>query len=182
MPSIGKVYPVAAEGSPLRSKKLFLVTLLLEAGYPLADIDANFEDSVDLATEKRTFVFVFDGGHRRDWEGKVLLPKTAADYMLSIPTDRPVPSLAMRQVLYQAYNPRLGATEALAELQSIPGLAADDFIRLREQHRILIDAVKQAPKHVIAWRGRARYWLPAELSAEQREREMDRIDSRYRSA
>jgi len=186
---VGKVYPVGATGSPLRSKSLILITLLLEAGYPLATTQTNFEDSVDLATGERKWVFLFDGSHARKWGELVdLLPKQAADYFLNrTRTAPPCEALAHRAALCNAYGetchqlasspPHIILETALVDVGGFDHAAAQ---RIADQHLIVCDAVKNAPKHVIAHRGRARYWIPAELSETERETAIDRLAREYR--
>lgn len=170
---VGKVFPVADIGSPLQSKKLLLVSLLLEAGYSLGKTGTNYEDSVDLANGKRTWVFLFDGSHRVDWQGTVLLPKQCADYLVGKLTDPPGPMLRCRRALYAAYDPA----------KPLPVAPSDSELgNVLIQHDLTINAIRKSPKHVISHRGRARYWLPAELTADQREIEMDKIDNRYKKS
>jgi len=191
MPDIVSIFSVGGSGAPLLSKEILLATMLIEAGYTLlpATVDQkNFQDSTNEKTGERRFVFLFSSGARINWgDGLILSTRDCADVICG-KNDAPIfaemrknglalpESLEWRADVYAAYHGSKRPVSELSDLaNSIPATSEAAFGRLVTVHREFLAAVKQAPRHIECQRGRARVWVDAALSPEEREREIKRI-------
>lgn len=191
MPDIVSIFSVGGSGAPLLSKEILLASMLIEAGYILlpATVDQkNFQDATNEKTGERRFVFLFSPAERINWgDGLILSTRDFAD-LITRKTGAPicaemrknglslVSALEWRADVYAAYHGSRMPVKELSDLSnSIPASSEAAFGRLVTVHREFLAAVKQAPRHIECQRGRARVWVNAALSPEEREREIRRI-------
>lgn len=191
MPDIVSIFSVGGSGAPLLSKEILLASMLIEAGYILlpATVDQkNFQDATNEKTGARRFVFLFSTAERINWgDGLILSTRDCAD-LICRKNNAPiyaemsknglslVQALEWRADVYAAYRGCKTPVKELSALSnSIPATSEAAFGRLLMVHREVLAVVKQAPRHIECQRGRARVWVNAALSPEEREAEIKRI-------
>lgn len=152
----GKYVHISGGGDPLLAREVLIVAFLRLSGFRLASGSENFQDSIGV-DGVRKFVFLFSG----EACGGVFAADLARDIAGGGHWLSPV------YAAFSAGSAPVSALRALAGL--VPAAQADEFAKLVEIYRTLLGELSGQPLLMETRRGSRRFWLPADLTDEERE-------------
>lgn len=179
-----KSFAVGGAGSPFTSRLTLLAAMLLELGYRFAINEKGekkvFQDVTDLQTQKRQFVYLFDGCHQIDFgTGDPLYVKQAADIIQGVESTN-VPRLADRAEVYAASRPH-GSTpvrslQAMEPAEALVRTYADLLKSLREL-RVYVTGFDRpfSARQIKIKRNGRDYYLPIDATEAERKQMIQQI-------